>query len=77
MDDYEIDDRGCPRCGHGHTHSRKCTVGCDGGEIVEDDGLNQWPADHCDVCHGTGIEWWCPSCGADLSATPFVDPRIC
>jgi hypothetical protein len=41
MDDYEIDDRGCPRCGHGHTHSRKCTVGCDGGEIVEDDGLNQ------------------------------------
>lgn len=72
-DDYEIhDDVSCPKCGHDRLHSRDCTNWCDEGYIDEneDDPINFRPGEslrRCPECRGTGIEWWCPSCGENLS----------
>jgi hypothetical protein len=71
--EYELDDRSCSKCGHSPTHSRYCTaLYCDDGYVdeYEEDAINFSPGEEfslCDECHGSGIEWWCPSCGADLS----------
>ena len=72
--DYELDDRPCPRCGHHTTHTRTCNaLNCEDGYIdeYEDDPLNFAPGEEytiCDECLGTGMNWWCPKCGADLTA---------
>ncbi len=71
MDDYEINDLPCPACGNNFTHSRGCTViHCEDGWIdeYEDDPINFSPGEElleCQECHGTGVEQWCPKCGAD------------
>ena len=73
MDDYEIDhDGACPKCGHSPIHSRTCQqIGCDDGWVDgwEEDPLWYDPGDgyDCEDCRGTGLEKWCPSCGANLS----------
>ena len=72
MDDYEIDDRECPECGHHPTHWRNCDyIGCDGGyvSLYEEDPINFSPdeSEKCPECSGTAIQWWCPNCGAELS----------
>lgn len=73
MNDYEIDsDLDCPRCNHTPTHYRRCgVIGCDDGYFDEydDDPINYGPGEaltRCSTCHGSGIERWCPSCGADI-----------
>ena len=72
-DDYEVDcEISCPKCGHTSTHSRECTeIGCEDGFInrYEEDPMwyDEDDEEICPECHGTGIERWCPSCGADLS----------
>lgn len=71
MDDYELDtDSCCPQCGHEPIHYRRCAgLHCDDGWIdeTEFDPNEGDPHVRCEECHGTGIERWCPGCGADLS----------
>lgn len=73
--EYELDERACPKCKHVPTHWRHCTEPyCEDGYIdeYEEDAINFSPGEEyrrCEECHGTGINWWCPSCGADLSQT--------
>jgi hypothetical protein len=74
FDDYEIsDDERCPKCNHSPIHWRRCqAIGCDDGWIdmhEYDDPLWYDPGDleMCEDCQGTGIEKWCPGCGANLS----------
>lgn len=72
-DDYEIDyDVHCCKCGHSPLHNRGCTNWCEDGYIdeSEDDPINFFPGEseiRCPECKGTGVEWWCPSCGENLS----------
>lgn len=74
--DYEIDyDEHCPKCNRTPVHWRHCNqIGCDDGYIdmhEYDDPLWWDPGEYeiCDECNGTGIEKWCPGCGANLSGT--------
>lgn len=71
---YEIDtDTSCPKCSHSPIHYRNCEqVGCDDGWIdmyEYDDPLLFDPGESepCSECRATGIEQWCPGCGANLS----------
>jgi hypothetical protein len=79
MDDYMLDDGVCPDCGHAPVHWRTCSeIGCQDGWIDEydDDPINYAPGEAyamCATCRGTGIECWCPACGADLSGKELVD----
>ena len=69
MDDYEYDDRPCPKCRHEPTRSQSChVVGCDEGWIdlhEYDDPINFSPGEMemCSECQGTGYAWWCAECG--------------
>lgn len=73
MIDYEINnDVECPYCFHSPLHNRACTNFCDEGFIDESDNdpINFMPGESlipCQECKGTGTEWWCPQCGANLS----------
>lgn len=73
--DYDIDELSCPECGHYGTHSRRCSnIECEGGGIDESDEDYMLPGSViglCDTCKGTGIERWCPGCGAGLSGHQF------
>lgn len=72
--DYETEYELCPKCGHDETRWRQCAnLFCDDGYEDEHDSdpINYGPGERMNVCRecsGTGIERWCPSCGADLSA---------
>lgn len=70
MDDYNIDDLECPKCG-ANTHSRNCSeIMCEDGSIDESEEDYLPPGSCivlCETCKGTGIERWCPKCGEDLS----------
>ena len=73
-EEYEVDfERNCPKCGHNPIHYRDCmNLGCDEGYFDEsdDDPINFFPGEmisECSDCHGTGVEVWCPACGANLS----------
>ena len=71
--EYEINnDVYCPNCNHSPLHNRDCTNWCDEGYFDEsdDDPINFMPGESfkiCPECRGTGVEWWCPNCGANLS----------
>lgn len=71
--DHEIDyEEKCFKCGHSPLHHRKCTALCEDGifDLYDDDPINFDPGESvniCDECKGTGVEWWCPSCGENLS----------
>jgi rubredoxin len=74
MEDYDIDNEvHCPKCGHSPLHNRFCTnFFCEDGYIdeSEDDPINFMPGESeraCPECKGTGVEWWCPKCGTNLS----------
>lgn len=73
MQDFDIEDEfTCPNCGHSPLHSRDCTNFCDDGFFDESDNdpINFFPGEEfrrCEECKGTGVERWCPSCGANLS----------
>lgn len=68
--DFELN---CPRCGHSPLHNRDCTeLLCNDGFIDDynDDPINffEGESEHlCPECNGTGVEWWCPNCGENLS----------
>jgi len=73
-EDYEVDyEVNCPYCGHTPLHNRFCAnLFCDEGFIdeSEDDPINFTPGElviPCPDCKGTGVEWWCPKCGKNLS----------
>ena len=77
-DDYDIDyDLTCPKCEHSPLHSRSCSnIVCDDGGIDESDEDYLLPGTSvvvCEECKGTGIEIWCPKCGANLSGHHFVE----
>lgn len=73
-DDYEIDDLPFPACGNSTTHSCDCiecdemneeVICCDdicvgSGHCIHGDGMGPYRN-----CNGTGIQRWCPACGAD------------
>lgn len=74
MEDYEVDyESSCSKCGHSPIHHRDCTnLFCEDGYIdeSENDPINFMPGESlygCEECRGTGIEVWCPNCGANLS----------
>lgn len=78
--DWFDDDETCPKCGHYPTRYRDCTeIGCDDGFIwlYEDDPLWYGEDDYevCEVCHGTGIQRWCPACGEDLNQRKWRKKR--
>lgn len=72
MIDYELDDESvCPQCGNEYIHYRTCNE-CEDGFIdeYEDDAINYAPHTEyrrCSECLGTGLQQWCPKCGADLT----------
>lgn len=74
--DYYESDLPCPECGNPVTRWRDCgNFSCEDGFIFhcEEDPL-LYDEDDCEVCpecHGTGIEAWCPQCGADLSLPKY------
>ena len=68
MEDYELSDESCPKCGHSPTHTRDCNR-CEEGEIdVSEDNYEPEGTSfmNCSVCLGKGYEHWCPECGHDL-----------
>ena len=67
-DDYEYGDNSCPKCGHYPTHWRRCSeLDCNDGFIESNEVDDFGEFYTCPTCKGTGIEAWCPNCGADLS----------
>lgn len=72
MDEYELDEDPCPKCGADAVRFRRChAVGCDDGliDMYEfDDPLWYSPGDYepCEECAGTGVHRWCSACGYDL-----------
>ena len=74
MADYEQDhELSCPKCNHSPLCFRDCAeLMCDDGlmDDCDDDPINFMPGESthlCPECRGTGIEWWCPNCGENLS----------
>lgn len=73
MIDYEINnDVECPYCFHSPLYNRGCRNLCDNGffDESETDPISHYPGESlipCHECKGTGTEWWCPQCGANLS----------
>lgn len=73
-DEIENDDLPCPACGHHETRSRTCGD-CGGNGFREYlDAPEEWGEDcpseenhpiDCRECSSTGIQRWCPKCGAD------------
>ena len=81
MDDYEICEDECPKCGHGHTHRRGCTaIDCEDGmyhNCMEDCCccLHAEPNCKCEECGGHGVMLWCPNCGWDLLQKFFINGK--
>jgi len=70
MEDFDEEDFICPECGHEGTRSLTCTNWCDDGwhdESEENFSLPGTDLVMCEKCNGTGLERWCPRCGANLS----------
>lgn len=72
LDDFEEDyDTPCPSCRHVPTRYRDCNaIGCEDGyiDLYEDDPLwyDEEDVEVCRECNGTGVQRWCPACGADI-----------
>lgn len=80
MSDYEIDNEArCPKCNHSPLHNRDCAeLMCNDGfmDEADDDPINFMPGEReylCPECKGTGVEWWCPSCGHNCSGNVVRD----
>jgi len=78
MDDFEIMDGPCPKCGHGQLRYRDCTNFCEDGMLDEADfdAINFMPGEEvypCQECKGTGSVTWCPKCGTDLTGVDLPD----
>ena len=76
-EEYEISEGKCPKCGHDKIHSRYCQVfDCLDGSIDESEEDYFLPGTvivTCEECKGTGVEVWCPKCGANLSGQDVFD----
>lgn len=78
MSEYEQDyDRECPHCNHSPLHYRDCAeLMCEHGaiDVSDEDYLEPGSSyEVCSECKGTGVEWWCPKCGENLSGHDFDD----
>ena len=82
MDDYEVEyDLSCPDCGHSPLLSRDCiNLFCEDGYIEEFLDDVEIPGTgyevKCQECKGTGVERWCPKCGANLSGDKRMDEQF-
>lgn len=83
MEDYDEDfDVHCPKCKHSPLHNRYCiNFSCVDGYIDEneDDPINFMPGESlrmCPECYGTGVEWWCPKCGTNLSGSKALQKQF-
>lgn len=70
--EYEVDyEEQCSKCFCSPLHNRDCINCATEGytEEFEDDlqieGLGREVV--CIECRGTGVEWWCPNCGENMS----------
>lgn len=76
MDDFELADRDCPKCGH-EAYTRRC--GCEDGYSYHDCGEDAccclYPENNvqCDECDGHGDHLWCRRCGWDLNEERFLN----
>ena len=81
MIDYEVDDEAvCPHCQHSPTYWRRCNM-CEDGWIdeYETDPINYAEGEfqtRCRDCFGSGIESWCPGCGANLSDVTLEEETV-
>jgi hypothetical protein len=74
-DDWEYSEDECPKCGS-QLASRRCDeLGCENGEIEDDDGLGWVDIDKCDACNGKGYQEWCRTCGWDMTYGQFLSPQ--
>ena len=82
MEDYEEDyEVYCPLCNYTPLHNRYCQeFGCEDGFVekyfddIEIEGMGDMV--ECEECHGTGVEWWCPKCGANLSGNSDLQKQF-
>lgn len=79
MEDFEENyEDACPKCGHSPIRYRDCLNLCEDGWFDESEenyclpGTDMIP---CNDCRGTGMETWCPACGANLSGYEFPDSQ--
>lgn len=67
MDEVELYDDNCPRCGNLMYRQDCPVVDCDDGwiDVYEHDPLWYDPDDYeiCQDCEGRGHHIWCPNCG--------------
>lgn len=81
MDDYEICEDSCPKCGHEYTHTRDCNArDCEDGyyhDCGEDCCCCAYPEPNqrCDECGGHGVLVWCPKCGWDLLQKLYINGK--
>ena len=74
-DDWEYGENNCPKC-HNEMAWRTCSsLGCEGGEVEDHDGVNDWGPSRCDNCNGKGFEEWCRECGWDNTYKRFLSPQ--
>jgi len=69
MEDYEISDYECPKCGS-PIHTRDCD-NCDDGMVsyYDEDPLMFDPDEYheCTECSGAGFFFWCPNEKCDIT----------
>lgn len=75
MDEYELAECKCPKCGHYDTYRRNCgAFGCEDGIVNRYDEDPMWydidDQSPCSDCSGKGYEHWCPECGYDIAVNP-------
>lgn len=77
VDDIQIYDDPCPKCG-GLVNYQECpAIGCDDGriELYDEDPFWYDPGDEmpCPDCEGHGRHIWCPTCGWDLLNKRYIN----
>lgn len=73
MSDWEFSDKDCPKCGEQLAERRCDNLGCDNGQVDEDDDYRT--SETCTECNGTGWQEWCRSCGFDVTNNQFLQPK--
>jgi predicted CxxxxCH...CXXCH cytochrome family protein len=72
MDDYQLSEDCCPKCGAPMHYAYCDAMYCDDGYVSLSESEPDWYGEDafevCDGCHGRGVLEWCPRCGHDHSS---------